>query len=316
MIPAMPTLPLMQTPPNPDAWHQVKAPGGYEGWYFDAEDFTNDIRLIGFLGEGCQFKGPYERQFNHYQKHPTRYHPPLPPDFPGFEFFILRAGKLWSACRSQNADSLEAAPNRQIIRVGDNELICDPNSFQLKLSAVPYLSKRAENRISAEMTFHISGSSNRFPITPKTLTARHVWTTSPYCILEGQLTLGDEKITLRGQACMEHRYGTASIKSALKRGVSGRVLSKDRALLFHTIQPRDRKQPQEAQLLEVTESGLETLCESATTTWARLHAIPSRLVFKDDLKLKVPLQPYLSGMVLYQAEGITTKTTVCERLVY
>ena len=32
------TIELLQHPPIPDAWHNITAPGGYEWWYFDAEE--------------------------------------------------------------------------------------------------------------------------------------------------------------------------------------------------------------------------------------------------------------------------------------
>ena len=57
----MPTLPLLTLSSSPDAWHNVTAPGGYEWWYFDAEDVANDRQVVAILLDGFVFHPHYLR---------------------------------------------------------------------------------------------------------------------------------------------------------------------------------------------------------------------------------------------------------------
>ncbi len=69
--PAMPTIPMFTPTPVPDAWHAVTAPGGYEWWYFDAED-RPDLRVVAILFEGFVFHPGYLRAYARYRRRPTR----------------------------------------------------------------------------------------------------------------------------------------------------------------------------------------------------------------------------------------------------
>ena len=42
----MPSIELVNHAAHPDGWHDVRAPGGYEWWYFDAEDAATDTQIV------------------------------------------------------------------------------------------------------------------------------------------------------------------------------------------------------------------------------------------------------------------------------
>src|SRR5438552_19100904 len=67
----MPTLPLYTSTSVPDAWHNVTAPGGYEWWYFDAEDVANDRQIVAILLDGFVIHAGYLRAFARYRRWPT-----------------------------------------------------------------------------------------------------------------------------------------------------------------------------------------------------------------------------------------------------
>jgi hypothetical protein len=71
----MPTIPLFVTPSDPDAFHQVDSPGGYEIWHFDCGG------LVIIFARGSATDPEYRRQYERYVKRPTRYPPPRPYDF-------------------------------------------------------------------------------------------------------------------------------------------------------------------------------------------------------------------------------------------
>jgi hypothetical protein len=77
----MPTLALFTRPANPDASHQVLAPGGFERWHFDVDDSAANRRVLIDFFEGFPFHPKYLRRYHQYIAHPTRLAPPLPQEF-------------------------------------------------------------------------------------------------------------------------------------------------------------------------------------------------------------------------------------------
>jgi len=78
----MPKISLYRTDvADPDASHDVRAPGGYEWWYFDAEDTANDRQIVAIFLNGFIFHPGYLRAYRRYMNRPTRFAPPLPQDY-------------------------------------------------------------------------------------------------------------------------------------------------------------------------------------------------------------------------------------------
>ena len=198
MIPAMPTLTLLQTPPNPDAWHQVKAPGGYEGWYFDAEDGDAKLKITGFIGQGCRFEGSYRKQYFRYRRHPTKNPPPVPCDFGTCEWHI--GGKIGDITASLSG-RVQASTDHLDVALGANQLTSDGEGIRLKLSN--------GNNISIELRF--ATGSQRLIVTPPGLDNRHHWMKLPGCQVTGVISVSGEKHSFQGSGSLEHRHGTAPI---------------------------------------------------------------------------------------------------------
>src|SRR5688572_30166439 len=85
------TIPLYTRPAHPDAWHHVRAPGGYEWWYVDADDARHDRRLVAALFQGFPFHPRYLREYVRYRRFPTGVRPPLPQQYP-FVYVALHDG--------------------------------------------------------------------------------------------------------------------------------------------------------------------------------------------------------------------------------
>src|SRR3954449_8606982 len=86
--PPMPVLPLFDAPIEPDAWHRVTAPGGYEWWHFDAEDEAGETRGGARIYDGHAVHPRYVRAYRRYLKRPTRRTPPMAVDFPCAELAV------------------------------------------------------------------------------------------------------------------------------------------------------------------------------------------------------------------------------------
>jgi carotenoid 1,2-hydratase len=119
----MPTISLLTSPAIADASHQVTAPGGYEWWYFDAEDRAGDLRLVAIFFQGFVFHPGYLRAYGKYRWWPTRNAPPLPEQFPCVYFVLYRGSEIVSQFMSQYpADAFSAATDRVEVAIGPNRL--------------------------------------------------------------------------------------------------------------------------------------------------------------------------------------------------
>ncbi len=198
MIPAMPTLPLLKIPSDPDAWHQVRAPGGYEGWFFKADDKTAKVQITGFIGQGCRFEGAYRKQYNRYRKHPTKTPPPLPSDFAACQWHIQ--DKIRYAPTNLSGP-FQASTDHLALAIGKNHLTSEGKNFHLKLSN--------GNEVSVELT--IMPTSQRLIVTPEVLQTRHRWTQLQNCQVAGTINVAGKSQSFQGTGTLEHRYGTEPI---------------------------------------------------------------------------------------------------------
>jgi len=116
----MPIISLL-TPTNiADAAHRVTAPGGYEQWYFDAEDAAGQLRMVAIFSQGFVFHPGYLRVYAKYRRWPTRNVPPLPAQFPCVYFVLYRGEEIVGQFISQYpAESFNASdrPGRCFDRI-------------------------------------------------------------------------------------------------------------------------------------------------------------------------------------------------------
>jgi hypothetical protein len=78
----MPTLPLYDTTADPDGYHRVRAPGGYEWWHLGAESASRHTSASIDFFDGDPFDTAYLAAYARYLRRPTRVPPPLPRDYP------------------------------------------------------------------------------------------------------------------------------------------------------------------------------------------------------------------------------------------
>src|SRR5258705_95308 len=130
----MPTLPLFHAPATPDAWHQVQAPGGYEQWYFDAEDASGEIRIVAILGQRCTGK-EHVRQYARYRRRPTKHRPPLPADWSCARFGVYRGQReLGQFTKAFRAGDFKASAESVEVTVGPNQLTGSDQGLRLVVS--------------------------------------------------------------------------------------------------------------------------------------------------------------------------------------
>lgn len=346
----MNVLPLFQTPADPDAWHHVTSPGGYEWWYFDAEDTTGRLQIVAIFLEGFVFHPGYLRKYASFLRKPTHRQPPVAGDFPCAYFVVYEDGKIAAQFMSQVEPSdFRASADQTDVQIGPNHLRRESDgSLRLRLRGVPWkLTWRGPlvlqgQELSADLTFR-----PRFPGRPmerrflsRQMTgADHHWVIAdPICDVRGTIDVGPSgsrpadgtsnggvvgrRWSFAGSGYHDHNYGTAPIGPGLKRWVWGRAIAEDRVYTFHFARGRDASLPDEMHLVRADAKGkTEVNVVTPQVDWSRRTATglayPQAISFAPFLRLSSPRvvdsAPFYMRLI-YDAEldGKVRTTAFCE----
>jgi hypothetical protein len=187
----VPIIPLFNSPPNPDAWHRVRAPGGYEWWHFDAEDSQSDRQLIVNFYDGYIFDPVYQRRYAQYLRHPTQNAPPLPSEFPCVQFALYENGKSRFDKKFTTGKFL-GSDDSPALTIGDNRVE--------KIGSALRLTLRDES-LSAQISF-----TPKFSHAP--LNVENHWiVVDPLCDVDAKIQLSGEAVEFRGRGFRDHRFG-------------------------------------------------------------------------------------------------------------
>ena len=273
----MPSIPLYTSPPNPDASHQVTAPGGYEWWYFDADDQGGEYRMVAILFQGFIFHPGYLRSYDRFIAAPTKNTPPLPAQYPCAYFVLYRGSQIVAQFMSGfRPEAFHAATDRLQVTVGPNQIDTDlSGALQLRLKGVPWVLTRTgpKNLESQRLLarFQFSPAFAQAPMQRRFFSrgwsgADHHWVlANPLCQVTGEVELYDldkkrgTTISFCGRGYHDHNYGTGPIGPGLKRWMWGRVLMPDHAAMFHFAQPKTSSFDDDVHMLEADQFGLREI---------------------------------------------------------
>jgi hypothetical protein len=210
----MPTIPLYTLPSHPNAWHEVRAPGGYECWRFAAIDSRGDRQVILTFEQGSATDADYLRKYDRYRRRPTVVRPPVPRDWSRVSFALCERGQVVDQLEQRIAPhDVEASMDHPFVRMGASEFRFDGSSYALKVPAMGELTFRPRFAHAAvELTFE-----------------KHHWViAAPLCDVEGDFT---------GIGYHDHRYGVAPLPREVRRWTSGHVLLDESACAFEQFEP-------------------------------------------------------------------------------
>ena len=341
----MPTLELLKELPasRSDAFHDVRSPGGYEWWYFDAEDAKTDTQVVVILLHGFVFHPGYLRAYARYLRRPTRHAPPTAGDFPCAYLMVYQHGKIKHQFMTQYArDDFRASSDVPDVTMGPNTLRQDPDgALSLHLSGTPWkLTGQGPKTLHgqellADLRFQPElghpPDERRF-LSREMTGADHHWViANPLCRVTGTIQLnGGTGHTLHftGRGYHDHNYGTAPIGPGLKRWIWGRVFFDDapdasRVVTFHFARPRDTSLPDELHLTEADASRLvdhPIPVDRVHVDWSRrttlLLTYPDRLEFGEVMTLSNPrlidTQPFYLRLMYDAHSRGKTGVAFCE----
>ncbi len=306
----MPSIPLYTSNPQlPDASHDVRAPGGYEWWYFDAEDPASDTQIVAIFLHGFAFHPGYLRAVGAYLKRPTRLAPPSPTDYPCTYLCVYRRGQIARQFMTQYRPAdYHANRDTADLSIGPNTLTKDGESLRLSLSGTPWrLTWRGPKTLvgeslTADLTFTPTFShapAERVFLSRALAGADHRWViANPHCDVSGTFTLSrdgeaEEHVRFAGRGYHDHNFGTGPLGPGLRRWIWGRAMLDDRVMTFHYALPIDRSLPEEIHLVEADANGFrEIAIRHVTADWSGRMAVnvryPRQLAFDDALALSKP----------------------------
>jgi carotenoid 1,2-hydratase len=285
MTDLMADVPLLRQPAHADAWRDVRSPGGYEWWYFDAEDAASDVQVVGILLDGFVFHPEYLRRYGNYVRRPTRAAPPQAREYPCAYFVVYEGGKIAAQFMTQfAAGSLRASGERPEVELGPNRMRVDGGAYQLELSGAPWKLTGQGPKVIQGAT--LTASLRYAPITahrPEERTflsramtgAEHGWVLAqPHSRVTGEVRLSGpagKTWKIAGRGYHDHNFGTAPLGPGLKRWFWGRVVMEDAAYVFHLATPEDSSLALESHFLRV--GGAEGVVELGANRTGRMPVL-------------------------------------------
>lgn len=328
----MPTIPLYVPNSQADAWHQVASPGGYEWWYFDAEDHERGLQIVGILLQGFIFHPGYLRQYGKYMRRPTRVTPPLPGDFPCAYFIVYERGKIAHQFMTQyKPTDFSASCDGPRVTIGPNELRMDGRALDLKLKGTPWFLTAQGPKLLADQSLEgqfkfepllDAPPQERIFLSRAIAGAEHHWVVAnPLCRVTGSFQCNGQTYSFDGKGYHDHNYGTAPIGPGLRRWIWGRVLLDDAVHTFHYVQPRDATVPDEIHLVQADQNGIREIpIKQVDGDWSRKTGwflrYPQTLRFDSELELSNPKlidsSPFYLRVTYDARVGNRTATALCE----
>jgi carotenoid 1,2-hydratase len=309
-----------------DCWHAVRSPGGYERWYFDAEDDAQDVRVVAILSEG--FGPGYLREYFRYLRRPTRKAPPVASDYAGAYFAVYEKGRLAHQFVTQvMPEAFSASGERVEVTAGQSRLRSDGGVLRLGMAGTGPRSV-GDPKLSATLEFRPELSHppvERVSPSRRMTGAEHHWViANPMCRVSGSIEVrrGAEvvrSLSINGRGYHDHNYGTAPPGPGLRRWMRGRMIADGRVWTFHLVE--GWQGGQEVHLVMGDDQGMRevTLGGAAAATWdrsSRLLKYPSQVALGDELVLERPR--LVDGAsydmrLIYEARGRgATGTAFCE----
>jgi carotenoid 1,2-hydratase len=196
-------MPLFQTPlpESADAWHRVTAPGGYEWWYFDAEDSVADLQVVAIFFQGFVFHPGYLRRYYAYLRSPTRVAPPMPAEYPCVYLAVYEKGKPAAQMMTQYRSEDFAASERVTdVAIGPNVVRrLEDGSIRVSVRGTPWQltwqgpKREAGAEMSVDLIFKPRlphRPHERMFLSRQMTGAEHRWVIAdPLCDVEGSIRL-------------------------------------------------------------------------------------------------------------------------------
>jgi len=184
-------------------------PGAYDWERFEADDPSQRLRLVASVFRGDPFDRDYLRRFAGYMARPTQWPPPLPAAYCGVRVDIFEADQLIAKISRPIGES-----------TGNWRIRAEDGGATIDLTFRPRWSHPPHQRTL------LAGEGN------------HQWIIdAPLCDVAGEVRLNGKNRAFSGLGFHDRILGRRPIALSLEKWMWGRILSPDRAVLFHQLWP-------------------------------------------------------------------------------
>jgi carotenoid 1,2-hydratase len=231
-----------------EVWHDLKTPGAYEWWYFDAEDKENGISFVIIWFAGFPFSPYYNDRHDRWKR--TGGSPsPLPADFSGFSFQLYEQGRETLNFIREGPNGLFESRRPDIgVKFEKNSFAYDPvaNAYRLDIDFT-FPARRKE--VKASLVFN---TSRRYTYEKKAEACcasrpLHQWLLSvPKADVEGTIEIREtrtsavQRYTVKGAGYHDHNVGIMPLQEYISRWYWGRAFSGHSDVIYYLIYFRDK----------------------------------------------------------------------------
>jgi hypothetical protein len=283
----MKAVPLFDTTAPLNAWHNVRAPGGYEQWRFDADDLAGNTQLMAIFSHGDPFDPRYRSAVQHYRRRPTVTPPPQPADYCAVELMVIQNGRLLHKhIQRLEAGSFTASRERFDVSIGMNRAQERDGVLRLTIEG---------SGLHADLTFApvATRSETVVPLSRGVTGGDHRWTLAhPRCSVRGIIKLPPvgnsgfaQTMSFEGRGAQLHALGAGPI-AGMRRWLRGRILTSDRTLYFSHATAGKASRPEEPWLASCSDGGIDVTPMSIDFSDRR--RVPSRITIDERIVLGDP----------------------------
>lgn len=240
----------ISTDASQDCWHDLREPGSYEWWYFDAEDDTQGISVVCIWFAGFAFSPYYMQHYLDWQQG-RRQDPPFASDYSGFSFQLYDG-------KHETVNFIEEGPDGRFSDASSGiSASFGQNSFHYDQEADAYLLQvefdfpARRQRVSATIRFD---GIERFGYERQDerngAGANHQWLlTVPSARVTGSVIIHDtlkkqgRRITLNARGYHDHNLGAMPVHEYIDRWYWGRAYSQRHYLVYYLIYFREESCP-------------------------------------------------------------------------
>ncbi|ARM31398.1 carotenoid 1,2-hydratase [Prosthecochloris sp. HL-130-GSB] len=226
-----------------DIWHDLKDPGSYEWWYFDAEDETQGISVVCIWFAGFAFS-PYYMQHYMDWRHNGRSDAPSALEYAGFSFQLYHHGREIVNFIKEGPSHLFTSNGRDIdVQFERNRFHYDhaTDTYILDI-AFSYPARRQEVtsrlRFKARKRYSYSKEDNN----NNGHVPHHQWLLCvPYAVVSGDISLTDTRngnrsiYTLDARGYHDHNLGAMPVHEYIDKWYWGRAYSRKYDLIYYVI---------------------------------------------------------------------------------
>lgn len=255
-----------------DIWHNLKEPGSYEWWYFDAVTDDERYSVVAIWFSGFPFSPYYLQRLRAWKQNGSKpngassgskYDPPLPNplEHAAFSFSLYADGvELLNFIKEGDATLFDASSEKPFVRFEQNRFVYDElrNRFVLHIDFEMLARKK---RVKAELYFTPKVELAQDLGELSSGTGEHTWIlVAPSMDVCGKLDVWDglknesHKIVFQGNGYHDHNFGRVPMDTDIENWYWGRAHSKKYDLVYYIISYKDESR-EPFTFLYLTENG-------------------------------------------------------------